>query len=146
MAVMPLGWRAGWLGCSLPAGKEDAKFIEQGRVTALQFSPEGTKLATGFQDDGRDVTTGIWTRDGKNIRYFAALKRNPPSPKDHMRMYSFVTIYVLAWSPDGKFIVAERGGHLNTGVRIWGMQGGSPVRGKYGPLKASHCDTGSDSE
>jgi len=118
-----VGMESGVVKVFSSAGKEEAKFIEQGRVTALEFSPDGTKLATGFQDDGCDVTTGVWTRDGKNIRYFDAFKRNSPSPKDPMRMYSFVTTYVLAWSPDGKLVAAEHGGHLNTGVRIWDMQG-----------------------
>jgi len=104
-------------------GHEKASFIERGRVTALCFAPDGKRLATGFQDEGEDVTTGIWTSEGTNIRYFDAFKRRPPSPKDRMRMYSVVTTYALAWSPNGKYIAAGRGGHLNTGVRVWDMQG-----------------------
>jgi len=96
---------------------------ERGPVRSLAFSPDGKVLATGFRDDGRNVTTAIWTRAGKLVRYFNALEGTPAKPNSPMAGFSFKSTSRIVWSPDGKLIAAEHDGHLNTGVRIWDLGG-----------------------
>jgi hypothetical protein len=104
-------------------GTQKSAFIERGPVWTLAFSPDGKRIATGFRDDGRNVTTGIWSVQGRPLRYLDALQRKPADPTSPMRGFSFVSTRWLAWSPDGRSLAAEHDGHLNTGVCIWSSDG-----------------------
>ena len=100
-----------------------ATIHERGPILALSFSPDGQILATGFQDDGRNVTAAIWQRNGKLIRYFDALEGAPVDPGAFNRGFALKSTSRFAWSPKGALLAAEHHGHLDTGVRVWDLHG-----------------------
>jgi WD40 repeat protein len=99
-----------------------ASIRERGPIRALAFSPDGRLIATGFRDDGRNVTTAIWTSQGRLVRYMSAVETKPAA-KTAMLGFALHSTSRLAWSPDGKLLAAEHDGHLDTGVRIWSPDG-----------------------
>jgi WD40 repeat protein len=106
-----------------PELKVVASFHERGPVRALAFSPDRKWIATGFRDDGRNVTTAIWTRRGKLVRYFDSLAVPPVKPDSFNAGFAYKSTSRLAWSPDSKLLAAEHDGHLDAGVRIWDLTG-----------------------
>ncbi len=82
------------------------------RVLGLDFSPDGTLLATGGGLAGRSGELKLWSvADGKLVREIASGARD--------------TIYGLKFSPDGQFLAAAAADRL---VRIFRTADGTLVR------------------
>ena len=141
------GNRAGDVTIYDSSGRRTGGFHDAGPIASLAFSPDGKQIASGIQDDGRNVSTSVWSvANGQRLRSMDALKHTPPKPSDDMRMYSFVTTAQVRWSPDGTLIAATHEGHLNVGVYLWSVDGkligelGKGSHAKPFPMAAGiHC-------
>ncbi len=88
--------------------------VHQAPVSALEFCPDGTKLATG----GSDRMARFWDLQGNAIG----------APLPHQD-----SIMALAFSPDGRSLVA---GCENGDVRLWDVATGKPIGPRVQHLKA----------
>ena len=85
--------------------KEAKARLGKGGINALQFSPDGTKLAVGS-------SIGIWIYDaqtGKEISMFPGMCGS------------------LAFSPDGRFLVSGGGLYRTTEIQVWETATGREV-------------------
>lgn len=85
--------------------KEAKARLGKGGINAIQFSPDGTKLAVGSN-------IGIWLYDvetGKELSLFAGMCQS------------------LTFSPDGRYLVNGGGNYKETEIQVWDTTSGKKV-------------------
>ena len=86
-------------------GQELAKFSHRNSVNSMSFSPDGTLLACGVDDN----TVRLWeVKTGQNIATFRHKAK----------------VYSVAFSPDGKTIAS---GSADTTVKLWDVATGTEI-------------------
>jgi len=96
------------------------KAISGGRPYSINFAPDSSKIAVGFLD-----STKVDVFSGKDLAYLY-------SP-DNTGVGSGSTLSV-AWSSDGKFLYAGKGGFRPTFIRKWTASG----KGSYRDISAAN--------
>jgi WD40 repeat protein len=88
-----------------------------GAVRSVTFSPDGKRVASGATDG----TVRLWDlATGKEVRQWNVSKDRPAAPAAHAGQ-----IWSVAFSPDGKRVVAGGGDHV---VRLWDVATGKLLR------------------
>lgn len=95
------------------------------RIEAVEFSPDGRRIAVAGGNPGRMGELQVWSRQTAD----AAERENAPAPDDPWVLdlslpVTFDTIYGASWSPDGKLIAV---GCSDSIVRAFNSESGEQV-------------------